>query len=89
MKVITWNINNRVGAVSCQLRTLRERELDVVALQDVNRNAVPQYIDAFRRLGLAHALHTLESSLTPFQLACCCPAHAMRNEFVEELIVDP
>ena len=39
---------------------LGQREPDVVALQDVNCNAVARYIEAFRRIGLSHVLHTLE-----------------------------
>jgi exonuclease III len=60
MKVITWNVNNRVGTVSQQVQELGQREPDVVALQDVNYNAVAYYIEAFRRIGLPHILHTLE-----------------------------
>jgi exonuclease III len=60
MKVITWNVNNRVGTVSQQIQELGKREPDVVALQDVNYNAVARYIEGFRRIGLSHVLHTLE-----------------------------
>ncbi|HEX6478103.1 MAG TPA: endonuclease/exonuclease/phosphatase family protein [Ktedonobacteraceae bacterium] len=60
MKIITWNVNNRVKTVSQQVQALGQREPDVVALQDVNYNAVPGYIEAFGRIGLAHVLHTLE-----------------------------
>lgn len=59
MKVITWNVNNRVGTVSQQVQALGQREPDVVALQDVNRNAVIRYVEAFRLIGLSHAMHTL------------------------------
>jgi exonuclease III len=60
MKIVTWNVNNRVGTVAQQVQELGQREPDVVALQDVNYNAVAHYIEAFRRIGLAHVLHTLE-----------------------------
>ena len=60
MKVITWNVNNRVGTLSQQVQELGQREPDVVALQDVNCNAASQYIEAFRRIGLPHVLHTLD-----------------------------
>lgn len=60
MKVITWNVNNRVGTVAQQVQALGQREPDVAALQDVNYNAVADYIEAFRRIGLSHVLHTLE-----------------------------
>jgi exonuclease III len=60
MKVITWNVNNRLGMVSQQVQALGQRELDVVALQDVNGNAVSRYIEAFRMIGLPHVLHTRE-----------------------------
>jgi exonuclease III len=60
MKVITWNVNNRVGTVAQQVPELGQRKPDVVALQDVNYNAVARYIEAFRRVGLPHVLHTLE-----------------------------
>ncbi|HLX59557.1 MAG TPA: endonuclease/exonuclease/phosphatase family protein [Ktedonobacteraceae bacterium] len=60
MKVVTWNVNNRFGTVLQQVQELEQRELDVVALQDVNANAVARYIEAFRRIGLPHILHTLE-----------------------------
>src|SRR5947209_9899920 len=59
MKIITWNVNNRVGTVSQQVQALGQREPDVVMLQDVNRNAVTRYLEAFRLLGLSHAIHTL------------------------------
>src|SRR2546421_7836418 len=60
MKVVTWNVNNRVGTVSQQVQELGQREPDVMALQDVNYNAVSRYIEAFRHIGLPHILHTLE-----------------------------
>jgi exonuclease III len=60
MKFVTWNVNNRVGTVAQQVQELGQREPDVVALQDVNYNAVARYIEAFRCIGLPHVLHTLE-----------------------------
>jgi len=59
MKVITWNVNSRVYNVSQQVEELGRREPDVVALQDVNLNAVTCYTEAFRLIGLSHVLHTL------------------------------
>ena len=60
MKIITWNVNNRVGTVAHQVQELGQREPDVVALQDVNRNAVEGYTEAFRSIGLPHLLGTLD-----------------------------
>jgi exonuclease III len=60
MKVVTWNVNNRVGTVPQQVHELGQREPDVVALQDVNANAVARYSEAIRRIGLPFVLHTLE-----------------------------
>lgn len=40
MKALTWNVNKRVGNVAQQVQALEQREPDVVALQDVNLNAV-------------------------------------------------
>jgi exonuclease III len=60
MKVITWNVNNRVGTVSQQVQVPGQREPDVAALQDVNCNAVSRYIEEFRRIGLSHVLHIIE-----------------------------
>ncbi len=60
MKVVTWNVNNRIGTVSQQVQELGQRGPDVVALQDVNYNAVARYIEGFRRIGISHVLHTLE-----------------------------
>ncbi len=59
MKIITWNVNNRVGTVSQQVQALAQREPDVVALQDVNLNAVTPYLEAFHLIGLSYAMHTL------------------------------
>jgi exonuclease III len=59
MKIITWNVNNRVGTVSQQVQALGQREPDVVMLQDVNRNAVTRYLEAFRLIGLSHVMQTL------------------------------
>ena|SRR5712672_355861 len=77
MKVITWNVNNRVGTVSQQVQALGEREPDVVALQDVNLNAVTHYSKALRRIGLSHFMHTLDRQLqsvpTGVLLASCYP----------------
>ncbi len=77
MKVVTWNVNNRVGTVSQQVQALGEREPDVVALQDVNYNGVARYIEAFRSIGLPHILHTLERQSqavpTGVLLASCFP----------------
>lgn len=60
MNIITWNVNNRVKIVAQQVQALGQREPDVVALQDVNYNAVSAYIKAFGCIGLAYVLHTLE-----------------------------
>ena len=65
MKVITWNVNNRVGTALQQIQALGECEPDVVALQDVNLNAVTRYIDEFCRIGLTHILHTLSRQAIP------------------------
>jgi len=59
MKVITWNVNNRVYNVSQQVEELGRREPDVVALQDVNLNAVTRYTEAFCLISLSHVMHTL------------------------------
>lgn len=60
IKVITWNVNNRVGLVSRPVQELGQREPDIVARHDVNYNAVTRYSEAFRCIGLPHVLHTLE-----------------------------
>ena len=52
MKVITWNVNNRLSVVSQQVEVLGQHKPDLVALQDINGNAVSHYIDAFRMIGL-------------------------------------
>lgn len=65
MKVITWNVNNRVNTVSQQVQELRQREPDVAALQDVNLNAVTYYTEAFRLIGLSHVIHTLSRQPQP------------------------
>ncbi len=70
MKIITWNVNNRVGTVSQQVQALGQREPDVVMLQDVNRNAVTRYLEAFRLIGLSHTVQTLARNPKPFQPAC-------------------
>lgn len=61
MKVITWNVNNRVNTVSEQVQALGRCEPDVVTLQDVNLHTVTRYSEAFRLIGLSHAMHTLSS----------------------------
>jgi exonuclease III len=60
MKVITWNVNNRLGLASQQVQVLGQHEPDVVALQDVNGKAVSRYIETFRMIGLPHVLRTSE-----------------------------
>lgn len=40
MKVITWNINNRLGVVSQQVQVLGQHKPDLVALQDINGNVL-------------------------------------------------
>lgn len=89
MKVITWNVNNRYGTVPQQAQALGEREPHVVALQDVNRNAVARYLEEFRFIGLPHILHTLErqpqaiptgvllASSFPLSLLPDLPEHAL------------
>ena len=59
MKVITWNVNNRVGVVSQQVQVLGQREPDVVALQDVNGNAISRYIEAFRLIDRTQYFHCM------------------------------
>ena len=71
MKVITWNVNNRLGVVSQQVQVLGQREPDVVALQDVNGNAVSRYIEAFQLIAFHTSCTHVRGSTRPFRLACC------------------
>src|SRR5258706_8371342 len=77
MKIITWNVNNRVGVVSQQVQALEQREPDVVMLQDVNCNAVTRYLEAFRLIGFPHVMHTLarqpQAVPTGVLIASCYP----------------
>ncbi len=84
MKVITWNVNNRYGVVPQQVQALGAREPHVVALQDVNRNALPRYLEALRSIGLPHVLHTLERQAqavpTGVLLASCSPLSLLPDQ---------
>lgn len=67
MKVISWNVNNRVKVVPHQVTALGRREPDIVALQDINAQAVTQYIQELNQIGLPHIVHSLHTcpEITP------------------------
>jgi exonuclease III len=55
MRLISWNVS-RAGPerIACQVAALAERGADIVALQEVRVNRVPDYRHALERAGFTH-----------------------------------
>ena len=60
MRIISWNINRRVKDNPEQLQALQTYNPDIVALQEVMKNALPNISDGLRRFGLVHIEESVE-----------------------------
>jgi endonuclease/exonuclease/phosphatase family metal-dependent hydrolase len=66
MRVLTWNVNGRVGAaLARQLSAVLEREPDVIALQEVTRRSYPGWSEALMPAGYS-VLSTRELVAMPY-----------------------
>lgn len=54
LDVLTWNVAGRVRTVADQAAALAQRPVDVVALQEVRRAALPAWRAALEVLGYPH-----------------------------------
>jgi len=62
VRLITWNVNRRVGVLAAQAAALAERSPDVVALQEVTARSWPLWRAALGTIGLAHAACSLDGA---------------------------
>jgi exonuclease III len=56
VRLISWNVNRRVGLLAEQAAALAGREPDVVALQEITARSWPLWHVALATIGLPHAL---------------------------------
>ena len=62
VRLITWNVARRVGALAAQAAAVGEREPDVVALQEVTARTLPLWEAACETLGLRNIACTLHDA---------------------------
>jgi exonuclease III len=62
MRLFSWNVNNRVRCVSEQVAAVMRLAPDVVALQEVNKNACAAYAQAFTDAGLPYVCDSFSSA---------------------------
>jgi exonuclease III len=55
VRLITWNVQRRIGRLADQAAALASREPDVVALQEISARSWPLWQAALARIGLPHA----------------------------------
>lgn len=60
LRVITWNVARRRSRLVEQATAVAERHPSFVALQEVTRQTLPLWRQAFRLMGLEHLLSSLE-----------------------------
>ncbi len=63
MRVISWNTNARSRRVAHLVEFLRKRRPDLIALQEVTLNSVPQFRDGLREIGFPF----IHDSFEPFR----------------------
>jgi exonuclease III len=62
VRLVTWNVNRRVGLLADQAVALASREPDVVALQEVTARSWPLWRAALATIGLPHAICSLDTA---------------------------
>ena len=62
MRLVTWNVNRRVGLLADQAAALASREADVVALQEITARSWPLWRAALATIGLPHAVCSLDTA---------------------------
>src|SRR5688572_10258470 len=68
MRFITWNVAHRIRCLAAQVKALRHRKADVVALQEVTATSNAPLLDALAGIGLVHGACSLSLSKTPSRL---------------------
>ena len=58
MRLISWNVNRRVGVLAEQAAALAERGPDIVALQEISARTWPLWQAALATIGLPHAVRS-------------------------------
>jgi exonuclease III len=56
VRLISWNVNRRVGVLAEQAAALAAREPDVIALQEISARTWPLWQAALATIGLPHAI---------------------------------
>jgi exonuclease III len=62
VRLITWNVNRRVGVLAEQAAALAEREPEVIALQEVTERSWPLWRAALETIGFPYALCSLDDA---------------------------
>jgi exonuclease III len=67
VRLISWNVNKRVGALPQQLEALAEYGPDVLALQEITQRTAILFLEALPAIGLCHVAVSLPNGirLTP------------------------
>jgi exonuclease III len=67
VRLISWNVNKRVGALPRQVEVVAERGPDVLALQEITPRTARLFLEALPDIGLCHVAASLPNGvrLTP------------------------
>lgn len=56
MKIISWNVANRVRKQQPQLNALVSRKPDVIGLQEITSRTLPLWVEGFQKAGYTHTM---------------------------------
>jgi exonuclease III len=62
LRILSWNVARRVGALTKQAESVAARKPDAVALQEITARTLPLWRAALAEAGLAHAESSLDSA---------------------------
>jgi exodeoxyribonuclease-3 len=62
VRLVTWNVNRRLGLLADQAAALASREPDVVGLQEITARSWPLWRAALATIGLPHAVCSLDTA---------------------------
>jgi len=59
MKIISWNVANRIRKQPLQLDALVSKKPDIIGLQEVKRRALPLWVEGLKKEGYIHTISSL------------------------------
>lgn len=60
MKIISWNVDNRIKKQPLQVEALIARKADIIGLQEINQRTLSLWVQTLKQAGYKHILSSFD-----------------------------